>query len=240
MQDLLGFTKRIEVRLAADEERNLSDRQRHSRRDQARKEQQAVFTKKADEIMGAVITPRMERLVSYFENASISLADSNGVHCIYRFETRPRFPASITLGFSVSHDADIENCTVAYSLQILPVFLEYDSKDSVSFPLDTVDETQLAGWVEQRLLSFLDTYFQLEHIEQYQKQNLVSDPVCGVQVNKAFAPAEALHGSQSFFFCSEDCRARFVSEPGRYAPSGKREHGHFLGTEGRCHEQGRA
>jgi uncharacterized membrane protein YraQ (UPF0718 family)/YHS domain-containing protein len=35
------------------------------------------------------------------------------------------------------------------------------------------------------------------------------DPVCGMQVRTADAPATAVHGGQRFFFCSDGCRDRF-------------------------------
>jgi uncharacterized membrane protein YraQ (UPF0718 family)/YHS domain-containing protein len=38
------------------------------------------------------------------------------------------------------------------------------------------------------------------------------DPVCGMQVEKAVAPARLQLGSQTFFFCSDRCSARFAAE----------------------------
>jgi YHS domain-containing protein len=73
--------------------------------------------------------------------------------------------------------------------------------------------------VEKTLLNFLDIYFQVAHHEQYQKQNLVHDPVCGMQVNKAFAISDSGQGSRRYYFCTEDCRAKFISEAGRHGPS---------------------
>jgi YHS domain-containing protein len=152
---------------------------------------------------------------------------------ICQFETRPRFPAATTLGFLVSHDADIENINITYSLQILPVFMSFDKRGAFSSSLDDLDESRLAEWVENRLLYFLDTYLQLAHHEQYQKQNLVHDPVCGTQVNKAFAISESGQGSQRYYFCTEDCRAKFILEADRHGPSRPLEGGaefHIIGS----------
>ena len=41
------------------------------------------------------------------------------------------------------------------------------------------------------------------------------DPVCGMTVN----PAEAIHevlNFQDYWFCSDECRNRFLVNPGRY------------------------
>lgn len=39
-----------------------------------------------------------------------------------------------------------------------------------------------------------------------------SDPVCGMQVEIAHAPATTLHGGTRVYFCSEHCMARFTSD----------------------------
>jgi YHS domain-containing protein/uncharacterized membrane protein YraQ (UPF0718 family) len=43
------------------------------------------------------------------------------------------------------------------------------------------------------------------------------DPVCGMQVRTADAPARATHDGHHFFFCSDRCHARFEQDPARYA-----------------------
>ncbi len=43
------------------------------------------------------------------------------------------------------------------------------------------------------------------------------DPVCGMQVRRDDAPAQASFGGRSYRFCSDRCRERFGENPGRYA-----------------------
>jgi uncharacterized membrane protein YraQ (UPF0718 family) len=43
------------------------------------------------------------------------------------------------------------------------------------------------------------------------------DPVCGMQVQTANAPATASHDGQSWYFCSDRCRSRFVEAPERFS-----------------------
>jgi YHS domain-containing protein/uncharacterized membrane protein YraQ (UPF0718 family) len=43
-----------------------------------------------------------------------------------------------------------------------------------------------------------------------------NDPVCGMQVETANAPASAEHANQTYYFCSDGCHDRFVRNPGRY------------------------
>lgn len=44
------------------------------------------------------------------------------------------------------------------------------------------------------------------------------DPVCGMQVEGARAPASSEHQGQQLYFCSDRCRERFERSPERFAP----------------------
>jgi uncharacterized protein len=44
------------------------------------------------------------------------------------------------------------------------------------------------------------------------------DPVCGMQVRTANAPAHSSHQGRPIWFCSDHCAARFATAPARYAP----------------------
>jgi Cu+-exporting ATPase len=59
----------------------------------------------------------------------------------------------------------------------------------------------------------------VETADYYQEENIVTDPVCGMRVNKAFAPAQMAYGNKTYYFCIPECRARFAENPERY-PAG--------------------
>ena len=44
------------------------------------------------------------------------------------------------------------------------------------------------------------------------------DPVCGMQVRTANAPAHTVHHGRPYWFCSDRCGERFKESPGRYTP----------------------
>ena len=46
------------------------------------------------------------------------------------------------------------------------------------------------------------------------------DPVCGMQVRTADAPARAEHDGQDYYFCSDRCHASFVKNPERHSTDG--------------------
>ncbi len=43
------------------------------------------------------------------------------------------------------------------------------------------------------------------------------DPVCGMQVETANAPATARHNSQTYYFCSDRCQESFIEKPEHFA-----------------------
>lgn len=42
------------------------------------------------------------------------------------------------------------------------------------------------------------------------------DPVCGMQVDPANTKHRAQYGGQTYYFCSESCRGKFMADPSRY------------------------
>src|SRR5574341_229188 len=50
------------------------------------------------------------------------------------------------------------------------------------------------------------------------------DPVCGMQVDPARAPACLEHSGETVFFCSEHCRAKFAAAPEAYRARARGAH----------------
>jgi YHS domain-containing protein len=98
----------------------------------------------------------------------------------------------------------------------LPLFFQFDGKDQLSMPLERVDEAKTAAWIEEKLLQFVDAYMSLETTQQYQAENIATDPVCGMSVNKMDAPAKMDHQHRTYYFCIDDCRKKFAENPSRY------------------------
>ena len=125
----------------------------------------------------------------------------------------------MTLDLGVCPDAAIKNILVVYALDILPIFFRFEGRDQIEFPLDGVDEPRLITWVEKKIHDFFDTYLRLEENDHYQRENTVTDPVCGMQINKAWAAARMEYQGQTYYFCLEECRTKFAEDPLRYVNS---------------------
>ncbi|HWR46114.1 MAG TPA: permease [Pseudonocardiaceae bacterium] len=64
------------------------------------------------------------------------------------------------------------------------------------------------------LVAFAGLYWLYRHRERYGGgTGYAKDPVCGMQVDKAVAPARAIHGGQRYYFCSDHCQHRFTTDP---------------------------
>lgn len=58
------------------------------------------------------------------------------------------------------------------------------------------------------------------------------DPVCGMQVEVAHAPANVVRSGERIYFCSEHCRDRFEADPERYRSGVGSEEGTHLDRAG--------
>lgn len=158
-----------------------------------------------------VILPSMEELVQHFDNSKVEVLHTDAdYNCICEFTHTPRFPATVRLGIALL-PGNNDSLTARYDLSIHPVLMEYNRNTEETFPLDC-DEELLAGWVEDRILEFIDTYLRLETHPFYQKDNTVLDIVCGMRIPSISATSTAERDGRIFYFCSEHCKEAFIKE----------------------------
>jgi YHS domain-containing protein len=216
MATLEELERRIKEKLSgSEEERRTKQEQLHNGMMEL-EARLARYTAVGDRLTREVIRPRLQRLVDCFDNAHLP-EDEGGRHSVVcRFEPNDRFPATATLELGITRDGQGHNVELYYSLSILPAFFPFDTEGHLVQPLESVDEGKVATWVEERILGFLDAYLRLETLESYQAANAVTDPVCGMRLNKVRASAETDYRGVKYYFCAEDCRRKFLAGPDRY------------------------
>jgi YHS domain-containing protein len=224
MASLDDLDRRIRQRFAASEERRHAEHQQLRRSRDELEERLARYTRLADRLMNEVIRPRMGRLAGHFENAHVPAGQGGRHSCVYLFERSPRFPAVATLELGLTRDGQVRTLVVEQKVTIVPAFGAVPLPDVLVLPLEGVDEERVAAWVEEKLLAFLDAYLPLETAEPDQGENGVTDPVCGMSLTKARAPAQMEYGGVVYYFCVEECRRRFAEAPERYLPAGSSRH----------------
>jgi YHS domain-containing protein len=217
MSDLNDLEQRIKEKLAATDQRRQLEQNHLQQRMLEFDERHKQYIALADKLFKDMIRPRMHKLAEHFANAVFPQCDPpRRQSCVLVFQNTTRFPASATLELGVSRDGQCQTVMVLYSLDILPVFFQFEGRDQLTFPLDRVDQARVAEWVDQKILEFVETYLRLEGIDQYQKDNLVIDPVCGMRINRAYAAAQMMYQGQTYYFCLEDCKKKFAENPSAY------------------------
>jgi YHS domain-containing protein len=217
MNDLSELDRRIKEKLAVDEERWKLQQNHLQQRMREFEQRHQRYTALADSLIETVIRPRMAKLASYFDNAKLLDPDQTGRHqCLCCFGHTTRFPATTKLELAISRDGDYQNLFMLYNLEILPVFFPFEGRDQLTLPLDKVNEEQAAAWVDEKIVRFVDTYLRLETTDHYQTENLVTDPVCGMQINKVYAAAQMSYQGKTYYFCLEECQRKFARDPERY------------------------
>jgi YHS domain-containing protein len=124
---------------------------------------------------------------------------------------------------AITRDAEAMSVVTQYRLTILPMFVPFEGTDQLIMPLDAVDEAKIARWVEDKIVHFVETYMRLETAEQYQAENTATDLVCGMPVSTVRPGATLQHAGQTFYFCLDECRAKFEANPDHFlAPTTRR------------------
>jgi YHS domain-containing protein len=120
--------------------------------------------------------------------------------------------ARIELRLSVFTDVDVRKAVFDYDLEILPILMKFDSHSQIEFPLDAVDQDKLAQWIDDRIVSFVNTYLSLHENVYYLKGHMVEDPVAKMQFPKYAAGATAEVGGKTVYFISEETRREFLAK----------------------------
>jgi len=125
-------------------------------------------------------------------------------------------PAKVELSFRLGHDGQIENAILDYTLDILPIFIKFDSHDRLIFPIDNPNEGAIAAWTDDKLVGFTRTYFELSFTDQYQKQNLETDPVMNLRFPRAFAAGKQEYQGKTYYFYTTESSRQFEEHPSEY------------------------
>lgn len=94
--------------------------------------------------------------------------------------------------------------------------MEYQHEDRLVLLVQELPDGRLEEWFETRLLRFLQTYMRLETEPSYQRENLALDPVGGMELSRVDAAYRFEVAGRPYFFCSEGCYSRFVTNPSLY------------------------
>jgi YHS domain-containing protein len=211
MSDVGKFSEKIERRLfkhAKEKAERLLQVDSQMKRLLEKRER---FNSTAQRFLTSIVYPRMQELSRRFDNSRLKEFDNTkGFRCVCEFTPTELFPAAVSLDIALSSSGLYEHLDAHYDLEISPVLMEYTRYEGRTFNFESAScEEEISQWVETKLLDFVETYLQLETHPEYQKENIVTDPVCQMRFPIAQAAARIEQKGRPVYFCSEVCRENF-------------------------------
>jgi YHS domain-containing protein len=173
------------------------------------------FEQTAERLIEQIVRPRLETIAGYFPNAGLSEREPLR-RCNCWFGYCERFPASAQIAFSFEHDVSWRRAYLRYEAHLMPCFVNINEQDRLELSLEQLDEAQVAAWVEDRLVEFLDAYLQIDRGPDDAEEETVTDPVCGMRIARTAAAASFVHRGHPYFFCSDACQRNFADAPSTY------------------------
>jgi len=172
------------------------------------------FKSLAERLCRDVIEPRLAVVAREFPDAAYSV-DAQTSTAILRLNTDGRYLARVDICFGVAL-AGNDSVAVYSRPAIIPILMKVPPEDRILVPLDAIDATPAAEFVEGQLNRFLAAYFALDGIEAYRQSVRVVDPVCGMEISRVDAVESARYMGTTYYFCVPNCRDRFLADPSRY------------------------
>ena len=175
----------------------------------------------------AVLQPRIEAFTKLnvfkdiMQNVSLELRGPEG-RGFHGRTTTLSVPASdacsgkVELSFRLGHDGPIENAILDYHLEILPIFIKFESHDQLVIPIDNPNEDSIAAWVDDKLVGFTRTYFEMYFTDQYQERSFEMDPVMNVRFPRAFAAGNKEYQGHVYHFFTPESLQAFEKAPSEY------------------------
>lgn len=118
--------------------------------------------------------------------------------------------ANIRLRFSVTSNTDVTEVIFNYDLEILPIFMQFQSHLELAMPLDAIDDAKMANWFDDRILQFVRTYLSVHENQYYLKGHLVKDPIALVEFPRHAAAASLEWQGKTHYFISDETRTEFA------------------------------
>ncbi len=189
-----------------------------------------------------VFRPRSDALVAHFKDIIHVQADvqDDFSKIVFSFDSTL---ARVTLTFDFSHDQEVRNMILDYDLEILPILMKFDHHSTLKLPLAAFDEQAGTAWVEDRLLSFIHSFVELNENQYYLQDQMVEDPVARIRMPRMVARETLDWEGQTYYFISAETRREFEKQrlptpqlatavdAGHSARQGRMQERHDLGGE---------
>lgn len=210
MAPITNLAERIDAEFAAAEQKikQLQTQQveQYSQRQQRLEKLEQVLEEQRE-----ICRPRLETLAGRFANRVKVTPHIVPGRRQATFEVDSEL-AHVTLKFSVTADEGVRNVVFQYDLEILPIFMKFESHSELQFPIDAIDKQALANWVDERIINFVRTYMAMYENSHYLKDHMVQDPIAKVRFPKFAAAAKIEAKGNTVYFISEETRRQYEQQ----------------------------
>lgn len=221
MTTTIDLTKRIDAEFTAAEERWNQLRVNQLEAYRIRTERLERFERTADELR-ELWEPRLQALAERFgKNMDVHITEELGRR-VASLEFGSNV-AHITMRFAASPNADVTKLVVTHDVEILPVLMKFDSHKELELPLDAIDITQLAEWLDDRIVGFVHTYLAVHENEYYLKEQMVEDPIAKVRIPKFAAAAKVEQNGKTLYFIDESTIREFEKRSNKLHTAGQQD-----------------
>lgn len=117
--------------------------------------------------------------------------------------------ANMTLTLTASAGVDATKLILDYDLLIVPIFFQYDRHARLEMPIDKIDRDAVTKWIDDRLLSCVKAYLEIQDNEQYIKRAMVEDPITHARFLPQDAAVTFTHNGQMHYFAAESSLVEF-------------------------------
>jgi hypothetical protein len=212
MADLNTLAGRIDAEFSAVEEKVKKAQTQHLEEHKERQKRLGQLGKVFDEL-SAIWKPRLEFLAKRFgDRVQVKPTVTPSTReATFEFKS---MRGRVRLRFSASTDRDVRKLILAYDLEIIPMFMQYEPHAEAEFPLEAVDQAAVARWIDDRIVDFVRTYLSMGENEIYLKERMVEDPIAHVRFPDFAAGATLEWQGQKFYFLGEETRREFEKQQG--------------------------
>ena len=192
------LSERIDAALSAAEKR-MDDYRAHHVQEYHDRQKRLEQLEHQLESLRMVWDPRLHLLAEKF-GKQVNVHPTFGPgrrSAVFEFQSKL---ARINLHFSVSPDPEVRNLIFSYDLEVLPVLMKFDSHRELELPLDAANSTELADWLDDCIMAFVQAYVALHENQHYWKGHMVEDPICKVQFPQFAAASQFEHNGKMMYF----------------------------------------
>jgi hypothetical protein len=213
MTTINDFSERLDMEFglmpaAIEERRALLEREYHERQDRV-----ANLFVPALAQLRAIWEPRRDALLARFRDTIHIIPEANDDFGTASFSLDSPL-ARITLRFTFSHDPDVRNITLEYRLDVVPILMKIDNHSTLDLKLENFDQDVAALWLEDRMVSFIRTYVELNGNQYYLKDHMVEDVIAHVRMPRGVAKETVDWDGQKYYFICADTRRAFEKQHG--------------------------